>query len=209
VSLVKGVDILDQSIGGAAVAFGQEEASGVGAMRRDAADARRVLPDGERGIAVADHARSRLDEERQHVPQDFRWDRNHAVGRKQSAEHVSIAKRVDDAQLGEDTGRQAKIHPDRGHMPATNTTTGGDDQFVFRKCCAQGVDEWINRSFAAIDNRTPADLYYVAKRQHAHYGRFGRGHNLLIEQALAHQHRFDVMTPIEGTFFASWDLTEG
>src|SRR5438874_12051552 len=178
-------------------------------MRRDAADARRVLPDGERGIAVADHARSRLDEERQHVPQDFRWDRKHAVGRKQSAEHVSIAKRVDDAQLGENTGRQAKIHPDRGHMPTPNTPAGGDDQFVFRKYCTQGVDEWIDRAFAAIDDRAPAHLYYVAKRQHAHHGRFGGGQKLIIEQALAHQHRFDVMPPIKWTFFASWDLTKG
>src|SRR5579859_7544532 len=86
VRFVKTIDIFDQRVGGAAVALRQQETSRIGAMRRDAADARRVLPDGERGIAVTDHARSRLDEEGQHMPEDFRRDRDYAVRRKQSAE---------------------------------------------------------------------------------------------------------------------------
>src|ERR1051326_7605114 len=66
----------------------------------------------------------------------------------------------------------------------------------------------LNFASAAPHDRTRTDLDDVAERQHAHHGRFGRGHDLLVEQALAHQHRFDVMTTVDGTF-AGRELTEG
>src|SRR5262245_4444387 len=96
---IEAVDVLDQSMVGAAVAFGKQKTTCVSTVRRDAADTRRMFPDGERRVAVADHSRSRLDEERQHVSQNFLRDCHHAVWREQRPEEVGITESVDDAQL--------------------------------------------------------------------------------------------------------------
>ena len=45
VSLVETIDVLDQRMVGAAIALGEQKTARVGAVRRDAADTRRVLPD--------------------------------------------------------------------------------------------------------------------------------------------------------------------
>src|SRR5262249_50126121 len=74
IGVVESVDVLDQRVRGTSVALRQQERAGVGAMRRDAAQTRRMLPDREWRIAVADDAWGRLDKERQHVPKDFRRD---------------------------------------------------------------------------------------------------------------------------------------
>src|SRR5262249_17429740 len=66
ISLVEAIHVLDQRMIGAAIAFGEQKAACVSAVRRDAANTRRMFPDRERRVAVADHSGGRLDEERQH-----------------------------------------------------------------------------------------------------------------------------------------------
>src|SRR5215468_1342861 len=60
VCLVEAIDVLDQRMISAAIAFGEQKAACVSTVRRDAANTRRVFPDGERRVAVADHTRGRL-----------------------------------------------------------------------------------------------------------------------------------------------------
>src|SRR6266568_3535954 len=55
VCLVETIDVLDQRMVGTAVALGEQKTARVSAVRRDSADTRRVLPDGERWVAVADY----------------------------------------------------------------------------------------------------------------------------------------------------------
>src|SRR5438552_7069612 len=55
VFLVEAVDVLDQRMVGAAVAFGEQKTACVSTVRRDAADTRRMFPDGERRVAITDH----------------------------------------------------------------------------------------------------------------------------------------------------------
>ena len=169
-------------------------------MRRDAADTRRVLPDREGRVAVADYGRGRFDEERQHVSENFRRDRHHAVLREQRPEQVGIAESVDDSQLREHAGRQPEIHGDRGHVPATDAATSGNDQLEVRQRGGDGIDQRIGSTLAAVDDRAPADFEHAAKRQHGHDGRFGRGHHPLVQQTFAHQHRLDMMTSVDGNF---------
>src|SRR6266481_7498448 len=71
IRVVETVDVLDQSMSGAAIAFCEQIGSGVGAVRRNTPRAWRVLPQRERRVSVANHAGGRLDKERQHVSQDF------------------------------------------------------------------------------------------------------------------------------------------
>src|SRR2546430_10185530 len=62
VCLIEAIDVLDQRMVCAAVAFGEQKTACVSAVRRDAADTRRMFPDGERRVAVTNHSRGRLDE---------------------------------------------------------------------------------------------------------------------------------------------------
>src|ERR1700730_737479 len=63
VRVVESVHVLDQGVGGATVALGEQEGAGVGAVGWDAPEAGRMLPNRERRVAVADHTRGRVDEE--------------------------------------------------------------------------------------------------------------------------------------------------
>src|SRR6266516_2967162 len=120
VRLVETIDILDQRMVDAAITLGEQKTACVRAVRRYAADTRRVLPDGERRVAVADYGRGRLDKERQHVSENFRRDRHHAVRREQRPEEVGIAESGDDSQLRQHAGRQAQLQADRRARAAAN-----------------------------------------------------------------------------------------
>src|SRR6266436_8546760 len=56
IRVVETVDVLDQSVSGAAVALREQIGSGVGAVRRNAPHAGRVLPQRERRVSVANDA---------------------------------------------------------------------------------------------------------------------------------------------------------
>src|SRR6266849_4512069 len=71
IRVVETVDVFDQSVSGAAVAFREQIGSGVGAVRWNAPHAWWMFPQRERRVSVANHARGRLDEERQHVSEDL------------------------------------------------------------------------------------------------------------------------------------------
>src|SRR5207247_7051502 len=71
VRLVETIDVLDQRMVGAAIALGEQETARIGAVRRDSANTWRVLPDGERRVAVADDGRGRFDEEWVHFSENF------------------------------------------------------------------------------------------------------------------------------------------
>ncbi len=191
IRIVEAIDVFDQGMGRAAVAFGKQVGAGIGAVRRDAPELWRVFPDRERRVAVADHPGGRLDEEGQHVPQDLRGDRHHAVRRQQRSKQMGVAERIDDRELRQHPGGQAEIDADRGDVPAADAPSGADDQLG-----GQGLDQRVGGLFAVIEDRSPADLHDVTEGQHGHYRRFGRGHDPLVEQTLAHQHRLDVMPPI-------------
>ena len=130
--VVEAVDVLDQGQVRAAEALGEQVRAGVGAVRRDAAHAGRMLPERVRRVAVEDHARRGLDEERQQVAEDLRRDRHHAVRRKQRAEHVGVAEGVGDGQLGQHAGRQPEVDADREDVPAAHAAARADDQLVRR-----------------------------------------------------------------------------
>lgn len=82
VCLVEAIDVFDQHMIGAAIALREQKAARVCAVWRDATDRWRVLPDRERRVPIADYGRDGLDEKRQHVSEDLRRDRYHAVRRK-------------------------------------------------------------------------------------------------------------------------------
>src|SRR5262249_41213268 len=99
ICFVEAIDVFNQGMVGAAVAFGQQEAACISAVRRDAADTRRMFPDGERRVAVADHCRGRFDEKREHMSKNFRRNRHYAIRREQRPEKMRIAESIDDPQL--------------------------------------------------------------------------------------------------------------
>src|SRR5215212_7706199 len=81
IPIVETVDVLDQRDRRAAEALCKEIGAGIGAMRRDTADAGGMLPQGVGRIAVEDDSRRSLHDERQEVTEDLWWRRHHAVGR--------------------------------------------------------------------------------------------------------------------------------
>src|SRR5258708_31060409 len=130
-------------------------------MRRDTAQTRRVLPDREWWIAVADHAWGRLDKKWQHVSKDFRRDCHDAVGSEKCAEQVGVAERVDDPQLREHPSRQAEVHADRGDVPAADTAAKSNYQLEVRQRRHQRVYQRIGRLAALVDDGSPADLEHM------------------------------------------------
>src|SRR4051812_23520796 len=60
VCFVEAIDIFDQRMVGAAVAFSKQKTPRVSAMRRNAAHPRRMFPDGERRVSIANHGWGRL-----------------------------------------------------------------------------------------------------------------------------------------------------
>src|SRR5258708_19844547 len=90
-------------------------------MRRNTAQARRMLPDREWWIAVADHAWDRLDKKWQHVSKDFRRDCHDAMGSEKGAEQVGVAECVDDPQLRQHPSRQAEVPTNLVNVPAPET----------------------------------------------------------------------------------------
>src|SRR5258708_5438710 len=83
-----------------------------------------MLPGREWRIAVADHARSPLDEERQQTAEDSRRDGRHTVRCEQCSEQVSVAQRIDDPQLRPPPRRQAEVHADRSDVPGAAPPAG-------------------------------------------------------------------------------------
>src|SRR5262249_26314041 len=71
-----------------------------------------------------------------------------------------------------------------------------DHELVTAQGRRQGFHHRVDGRLAAVHDRAAADLDDVAVWQHAHHRRFGGGHDLLVEQAFAHQERAHVMAAV-------------
>src|SRR6266478_1891818 len=152
VGVVEPVHVLDQGVGGATIALGEQEGAGVGAVGWDAPKAGRMLPNRERRVAVADHTRGRFDEEGQHVPENLRRNGNHALRRQQCAEEVGVAEGINDAQLSQHAGRHAEINTDGGHVAAARPSAGSDHQLELAERVPDRVDERVDGLLAIVDD---------------------------------------------------------
>jgi hypothetical protein len=83
-------------------------------------------------------------------------------------------------------------------VPAANTAAKSDHELEFLKRRRERVHQGIGRRATPVDDGSSADLEHMSEWQHANDRRFGRGHDLLVEEAFAHQHRLDVMTAVSG-----------
>src|SRR5829696_3785581 len=196
IPVVEAVDILDQRDRRAAEALCQEVCAGIRAMRRDTTQGGRVFPQGERRIPVEDDARRRLDKEGQQVTEDFRRDGDDAIRGQQRAQHVRIPQGISDGQLGENAGRQAEIDAYREDVPAADAATGADDEFSVGECRPDRLNQRVGARLTAVEDGAASHLDDMAVREHAHHWCLGRGHHLLVEQALAHQQRPNVVATI-------------
>jgi hypothetical protein len=113
---------------------------------------------------------------------------------------VGVPQRVGDGKLGEDAGGEAEVDADREDVAAADATAGADDQFMVGEGRPDRLDQRVGARLSAVEDRAAADLDDVAIREHPHHGGLGRGHHLLVEQALPHQQRPDVVTAIRHWF---------
>src|SRR3954453_3764665 len=89
-----------------------------------------MLPQREWRIAVENHTRYGLNEERQQMAKHFGWRRNYAIGRQEGPQHMRVAQGVGKHKLRQDPCWQAQIDADRKGVPAAHAAAGTDDEPV-------------------------------------------------------------------------------
>src|SRR5215207_10061868 len=88
---VEPVYVLHQRHRFGAEALAEDEAAGIGAVRRDAPHAGGMLPEGVGGDAVEHHAGGGVDKDGEEMPEDLRRDHHDAVGSEERCQNAGVA----------------------------------------------------------------------------------------------------------------------
>src|SRR5919202_2275871 len=155
---IKPIYILHQRYRLGAEALAEDEAAGVGAMRRDTPHAGRMLPQRIGGDAVEDHPGGRVNEKREEMPEDLRRDRHHAVRGEEGAQNVGVAERVGHRNLREHASGKAEVKADREDVAAPGTAADAKDQLLAFEELAENIDHRIGGPPPHVDDRATADF---------------------------------------------------
>ena len=163
---VETVLVLDVDHPARAEHLGDQEAAGVGPLRRNAADDRVLLPQLVGRHSLADHRAADLQIVRQDA-EALRLDERNSVSGEQVVQHLRVLPGDRGAEHREDADRQAEIDREAVDVARARAGAGAENHLVLRQVGDDLVDQRIDRRAAPVDDALAADLHHVGPRQDA------------------------------------------